>query len=138
MTGRIAIVLAGVFGAVGVGMGAYHAHGLEKFFERTVAEDEIPGRMENAEVAVRYQLMHAIALLAVGAVAGRRSSNCLSAATLLFAAGVVLFSGGLYLFVFTGNIGHPAIIPVGGVMMMTGWLFVFVHACCCWPAKTED
>ncbi len=137
VTRRCAILLAGLFGGLGVGIGAYHAHGLEAMLERSVAVGEIEDRMGNVEIGVRYQLIHAVALLAVGAIAERRSSRYLAAATILFAIGVTLFSGGLYLVVFAGNFSHPAIIPAGGALMIGGWVLVFVHGCRR-PASSED
>ena len=138
VTRRWEILLAGLFGGLGVGIGAYHAHGLEAMLERSVAVGEIEDRMRNVEIGVRYQLIHAVALLAVGAIAERRSSRYLAVATILFAIGVTLFSGGLYLVVFAENLSHAAIIPVGGALMIGGWVLVFVHGCRRRPASSED
>jgi uncharacterized membrane protein YgdD (TMEM256/DUF423 family) len=51
---------------------------------------------------------------------------------LLFTAGIILFSGGLYLDVFTGDFFHWAIVPSGGLLLIVGWVFVAIHGGCCW------
>lgn len=132
MNARLAILLGGIFGALGVAVGAYHAHGLEQFLEQVAVADQVAPRMDRAATAVKYQMFHAVALVAVAAVAAQRPSKCLVIATLLFTAGIILFSGGLYLDVFTGEFFHWAIVPSGGLALIVGWVFVAIHGCCCW------
>ena len=123
MLPRLCLLLAALLGASGVGLGAYHAHGLEKHLARQSLEPAILARrLDNAGTAVRYQLVHALALLALAALAGPLRSRWLAAAATLFTAGVLAFSGGLYLIVFTGDAIHWAIVPSGGVLLMAGWL----------------
>jgi uncharacterized membrane protein YgdD (TMEM256/DUF423 family) len=113
-------------------VGAYHAHGLQSYLQQVAVADQVAGRMERAHTAVVFQLFHALALVAIAGVAAQRPSKCLVIATLLFAAGIVLFSGGLYLDVFTGEFYHWAIVPSGGLALIGGWVFLAIHGCCCW------
>ncbi len=123
MAGRVWMVLGALFAAAGVALGAYEAHGLPGWLKQAgIPPDEIAHRLANAETAVRYQMYHALALVIVGSLLLRRCSKLLVAACLLLTGGIVCFSGGLYVFVFSGNVIHWAIVPSGGVMLIAGWL----------------
>lgn len=129
-TAKLSLFLAGVLGASGVGMGAYQAHGLEKaLIHRGLEEPEVARQLHNCEVGVRYQMFHALALLGVAALHVAKCGRLLSLAVGLFTAGVVMFSGGLYLPVFAGSILHWAIVPLGGLLLIGGWVFVAISAC---------
>ncbi len=106
------LLLAAIFGVLGVGGGAFGAHALEG---RLTA-----GALATFETAIRYQLVHALALLALAGVAQLRPRVAVRAG-MVFAAGVVLFSGSLYLFVFTGVGLFAAVTPIGGVCFLLGW-----------------
>jgi uncharacterized membrane protein YgdD (TMEM256/DUF423 family) len=123
MNPKIWIILAGLLGAAGVSLGAYHAHGLEEWLEkRGLDSAEVAGRMHNCEVAVRYQMYHALALAAVGILALRQNTGSLTVAGVCFFLGVLIFSGLLYGIVFTGVKILGAIVPIGGVLLIVGWL----------------
>lgn len=110
------VLLAGLNGLMAVGFGAYAAHGL--------AGD--PVLQGWAERASNYQLLHALALLAADRLAadGRRLAH---GAAALFLAGVVLFSGSLYLRALTGTpLPIPMVTPSGGMALMAGWLVLAV------------
>ena len=63
MSPRVWLVLGALSAAIGVGLGAYHAHGLEKMLQmRLVNPADIDHQMRDFEVGVRYQLMHAVAI----------------------------------------------------------------------------
>ncbi len=67
MSGKIWIVIAGVTGALGVAIGAFGAHGLPGWLEKSgVSPEDVVRRMETFEIGVRYHLVHALALLGVG------------------------------------------------------------------------
>ncbi len=142
MNSRHWIALGCLLGALGVATGAFGAHGLEGYLNRR-AENvaEPPGeqgqrpaaaperRLQTFETAVRYQMYHALALVAVGAVARRTSRP--KAATLagwLLLAGVLIFSGLLYALVLTGAAWLGAIVPIGGVALIAGWTALAVAA----------
>jgi uncharacterized membrane protein YgdD (TMEM256/DUF423 family) len=80
------------------------------------------------EAGARYQLVHALALVAVGALAERRSSRALRVAGLCFAAGVVLFSGSLYALAFTGARAWGAVAPFGGALWLVAWAALLMSA----------
>ena len=123
------IMIAGIFGASGVMLGAYHAHGLEKMLaSQQLDTTEVGDRMDQCAVAVRYQMIHALALVCVGLLAGRGGSRRYTISGTLFAAGTVLFCGGLYLNVFAGTMIHWAIVPSGGLLLAAAWLAMAVTA----------
>ena len=104
-------------GATMAGLGvmtwAFGAHGLQ-----TRVGPELLGVFETG---VRYQIYHALALLAVGFAASRWSSGWIRAAGWLFVAGIVIFSGSLYLITLTGERRLGMITPIGGVCFILGW-----------------
>jgi uncharacterized membrane protein YgdD (TMEM256/DUF423 family) len=111
MTGWFAV---GAFaGMLGVALGAFGAHGLRSRVT--------PEMLAVFETGARYQMYHAIALLAVGWAAARWTSPWVNAAGALFAAGILLFSGSLYLLALTGARGWGAVTPVGGLAFILGW-----------------
>jgi uncharacterized membrane protein YgdD (TMEM256/DUF423 family) len=115
MTGwqRLSIAAAGLSGAMAVGFAAIAAHGLDG-----KAADWI-GR------GAHFQLIHAVALLALGL--GRGDGPWLKAAALLWGAGIILFSGALYVVALTG-LPVTALVPVGGCAFILGWLTVMISA----------
>ncbi len=111
---RYFTVLGALLGALGVLLGAYHAHGLEAWLQNSGATAaEVAHRLDNAAIAVRYQMFHALALIACAGLATPRQARLMAAACWLLAAGLLLFSGGLYLIVFAGTALHWAIVPSG-------------------------
>lgn len=89
---------------------------------------EIAKRLANFDTAVRYQMYHALALVALGLLAARQRSAWLSAAGWLFLAGIVLFSGLLYGLVFSGPKVLGAIVPLGGLALILAWVALAVGA----------
>ncbi|MBC8353362.1 MAG: DUF423 domain-containing protein [Planctomycetes bacterium] len=130
------ILLAGsVLGGLGVALGAFGAHWLEGAVEQwDLAPDEQLKRLATWEVAVRYQMYHALALIAVGLLATRTHSSHLVWVAKLFIAGVTIFSGCLYVLVLTGIKVLGAIVPIGGTCMIVGWILLAVSA---WRARQE-
>jgi len=123
MQAKICLLLAALLGASGVALGAYHAHGLEKMLQkREISAEKMTKTMDNCETAVRYQMLHALAVLGIGAIVASRPSRILMAAVGMFALGVAMFSGGLYLIVFAQNGIHWAIVPLGGLTLIIAWL----------------
>ena len=85
--------------------------------------------LANFETGVRYQMYHALALLAVAwAVNHWPGSGLTSAAGWLFAAGSLLFSGSLYVLALTGIRWLGAITPLGGVAFVAGWFCLLLVA----------
>jgi len=106
--------------AIGVGLGAFGAHGL-----KTRVSTEM---LAVFETAVRYQLIHALGLLAVGWAASHWPGTTLQVSGSLMLAGVVLFSGSLYLMVLTGARWLGAVTPLGGLAFIVSWLLLALTA----------
>lgn len=107
--------LGSLLAGLAVALGAFGAHALRGRLP--------PERLETFETAVRYQLYHALALLAAALALGwRPAATFLLLAGWSFIAGTLLFSGSLYLLVFTGNRRFGAITPLGGVAFLAGWI----------------
>ena len=105
--------LAAAFGFIGVALGAFGAHGLKDVLAAN-------GTAAIWQTAVFYQLVHAVASLWT---ADRRPS-----VTRFWAAGIVLFSGSLYVLALTNIKWIGAITPIGGVLFLTGWALLFKPA----------
>jgi len=108
----IGTLLAGL----AVGLGAFGAHGLRQVLS--------PEDLATFEIGVRYQMYHALALLAVGWASTRLESGALTAAGWLFVIGIALFSGSLYALVLTGQRWLGAVTPIGGVAFLAGWVLL--------------
>lgn len=104
--------LGALLAFLGVALGAFGAHALSGTLS--------PDRLETYETAVRYQMFHALGLLALGALP-RRAQR---AAPWLF-WGSVVFSGSLYTLVFSDVSILGAVAPVGGVVQLIGWTLLF-------------
>lgn len=116
MSAKLLIQLAALFGGLGVAIGAFGAHALHQMLERA-------GRLDTFETAVRYQLYHALALLAIGVLwAARPELRTLGTTGALWLGGIVVFSGSLYALCFTGITKLGAVAPVGGLLLLAGWL----------------
>lgn len=96
-----------------VALGAFGAHGLKPVLEAN-------GTLDAWNKAVLYHLAHAIALLALALQGANRGALC------LLLAGVVVFSGSLYLLAITNMRWLGAITPLGGLCFLAGWLWLIV------------
>jgi uncharacterized membrane protein YgdD (TMEM256/DUF423 family) len=100
-----------------VALGAFAAHGLKSRLSADM--------LDIFEVAVRYQMYHALALLAVGWASSRWPQTSTHAAGWAFIIGILIFSGTLYLLSLTGMRWLGAITPIGGVAFLVGWILLF-------------
>ena len=113
---------AAILGALSVALGAFAAHGLKEKLDTAT--------LQIFETAVRYQFYHVFALLAAGILYKDFAGKLLSLAGKFFIAGIILFSGSLYLLCYTKYAGLAmdwlgAITPLGGVAFIAGWLLLF-------------
>ena len=120
---RIFVILSGALGLTAVALGAFGAHGLRARFE---ALPDGVKRLEWWHTAAHYHLVHAVALGFVAWLAHRGAGAPATAAGWCFVAGVTLFSGSLYLMTLTGQAKLGAITPIGGLLMMVGWVAIIV------------
>ena len=102
------------FGFAGVAAGAFGAHALGDSLEAD--------RIRIFETAVRYQLVHALALIGIALASARWPARRWTGAGVLVAAGTVLFSGSLYALALLDIGIFGAVAPVGGVSLLGGWL----------------
>ncbi len=117
---RSFLLLAAFFGFTGVALGAFAAHGLKA---RLSAE-----YLAIFHTGVTYQLIHALALFGVAILSAHLPGRLTAWAGGLFALGILLFSGSLYILTLTG-IGKLGIItPIGGMAFLTGWLCLALAA----------
>jgi uncharacterized membrane protein YgdD (TMEM256/DUF423 family) len=119
---RVFFAAGCVSAAVAVGLGAFGAHGLRARL--------VPDLLTTFEIGVRYQMYHALGLLAVGLALARWPSSGSGLAGWLFIAGTLLFSGSLYALAFTGVRWLGAVTPLGGAAFIAGWM---VLAWAVWP-----
>ena len=110
---RKLILLASVSGGLAVILGALGAHSLALKLE--------PRLLAIYETGVRYQMYHALALLAAAKMP-RLTPKLLAISGWSFLSGTVLFSGSLYLLTLTGKYWLGAITPLGGLAFVFGWL----------------
>jgi len=85
-----------------------------------------PGALNTFQTAARFQMYHALALVLTGLLVDRWPSRMLVAAGWLFTAGVVLFSGSLYILALTGIGVFGAVAPVGGAVLLGGWALLIL------------
>lgn len=113
------------------------AHSLPKQLEaRGYSESVVRKKLDQCELGVRYQLFHSIAILALGlsplaiptqvtstgTALPARPMRGVKVAAILWLLGICFFSGGLYSIVFADQIVHWSIVPLGGTMLILGWL----------------
>jgi len=126
---RTILCAGAVLGGLAVILGAFGAHGLKDAIPQWVADPaEQAKRLDAWEVAVRYQMYHALALLVIGIVAQRQTSNGLLWSAGLFVFGVLIFSGFLYGYALSGVKILGAIVPLGGTAMIIGWIVFAISA----------
>jgi uncharacterized membrane protein YgdD (TMEM256/DUF423 family) len=110
---RIFLVIGAVSGGIAVATGAFGAHGLKARVT--------PDMVAVFDTGARYQMYHALALVAAAWAWSRWPGAAATWAGWLFVAGTVVFSGSLYALVLTGVRGLGAVTPIGGVLFLAGW-----------------
>jgi uncharacterized membrane protein YgdD (TMEM256/DUF423 family) len=113
---RMFAAIGAVSGFLAVAAGAFGAHALRARLT--------PDLLAVFETGARYQMYHALALLAVALLVGRWQAPQAVWAGWLFIAGTLVFSGSLYVLALTGSRWWGAVTPVGGVAFLAGWLLL--------------
>ncbi|MGX4676719.1 DUF423 domain-containing protein [SAR92 clade bacterium H246] len=115
------IKIIAISGMLCVALGAFAAHGLEQSLSAKA--------LSTMRTAVLYQFLHTLLLLGIVALPDKLLNQKLqNRAAQLLLAGIVLFSGSLYLLVFTGISALGMITPIGGLALIAGWLLLFSAA----------
>lgn len=117
---RVFFSLGSASAFLAVAAGAFGAHGLRARLA--------PDLLAVFETAARYQMYHALALLAAAWAASRWPGALPQWAGWLFVAGTVLFSGSLYLLALSGMRWLGAITPLGGAAFLAGWICLALAA----------
>lgn len=117
---RTFVLIGALAGVIGVALGAFGAHGLRGRLS--------PEMLAVFETGVRYQMYHALALLALGALGPTMAGRLATIAGWAFTAGIVIFSGSLYLLALTDVRILGAITPLGGVAFLVGWACLAIAA----------
>jgi len=116
MTDRQLTLLAALNMIAAVGAGAFGAHGLKRMLA--------PDLLAIWQTGVLYHLIHALGLFVVALLGARYGSTLLSTAGTVMFAGIVLFSGSLYVLAITGTRWLGAVTPLGGVAFLVAWALV--------------
>jgi uncharacterized membrane protein YgdD (TMEM256/DUF423 family) len=112
------VACGSILGALGVAAGAFGAHALKT---RLPVED-----LAIFETAARYQMYHALGLLAVGFVASKIDSGIVRSAGWMLIFGSLVFSGTLYALVLTGVRVLGAVTPIGGLALILAWILLAI------------
>lgn len=117
---RTFAALGALSAAVAVAAGAFGAHALKGHLS--------PDDLAIFETGARYQMYHALALLAVAWTATRWPGGAVSTAGWLFVVGTLLFSGSLYVLALSGVRWLGAVTPLGGLAFLAGWVCLAIGA----------
>ena len=122
--------IAGIFGFLGVALGAFGAHGLE---EHLSSNDHL----ETWQTATLYLFVHTIGLLAVTGFGLQNEDQGLHLVCWFWIGGVVLFSGSLYILALTNISKLGMITPFGGLCFLIGWFLLCKNAFNSWKSSGE-
>jgi len=123
---RAWIIWAALYGCTGVLMGAFGAHALKARLS--------PDALASFETGVRYQLIHAVLLMVLALLMHMHPSALLKASGTCLVGGLLLFSGSIYLLATRDVTGFSSwrwlgpVTPLGGMLMIAGWLLLLVWA----------
>jgi uncharacterized membrane protein YgdD (TMEM256/DUF423 family) len=117
---RTLLLIGAVAAFIGVGFGAFGAHGLSGRIA--------PEMLTVFETGVRYQMYHALAILMTALALGFADNRWLRAAGWLFTIGILLFSGSLYVLALTNIATLGMVTPLGGLAFLAGWACLIIAA----------
>ncbi len=115
---KLILMTASILLALAVSFGAFGAHALKESLTSDL--------MQVYKTGVEYHFYHALGLLLIGILSLTYPSGWLNWAALLLTAGILLFSGSLYIMTLTGIKWFGVITPVGGLGFIAGWIFLFI------------
>ncbi|MBO1005315.1 DUF423 domain-containing protein [Pseudogracilibacillus auburnensis] len=118
---KVFIIIGAINAMVAVACGAFGAHALEARLE--------PKYLDVWKTGVTYQMFHALGIIAIGILSGNvPASSLLSWSGWLMTAGIIIFSGSLYILSTSGIKILGAITPIGGVAFIVGWFLLILFA----------
>ena len=118
---KMIIMLAGINGFLAVSLGAFAAHGLRNKLS--------PELLNTFQTGVQYHMYHALDLFGIGLLMiNFPNTNLLRISAYMMLAGIVLFSGSLYLLSATGIRWLGAITPLGGLCFLAAWALIAYFA----------
>ena len=113
------IIYGAIFGLLTVVFGAFGAHALDSLLIEN-------GRLDVYETAVRYQGLHAIVLIVIGAIYNKLETKWCRFSCYSFIFGILIFSGSLYALSISNTSFLGAITPFGGLSLILGWSFLII------------
>jgi uncharacterized membrane protein YgdD (TMEM256/DUF423 family) len=118
--GRFWIVIGALYGLLSLVAGTISAHYLPESMDA--------GARHTFDIAVRFQIFHALALLAAGLLEDRWKSRLVNLSGGMFAVGALLFCGSLYILALSAIGAFGAVAPVGGATLLLGWASLLLGA----------
>lgn len=112
---KLFLLSGAILGCLGVAIGAFGAHKLKPFLE-------LSNRVGTFETGVQYQFCHAIALILIGIIAEKIEHPAINYAGYAMLTGTIVFSFSLYILCLTGITKFGAVTPIGGFLLIIGWL----------------
>src|SRR6056297_416167 len=116
--GKTILMTASFLLALAVALGAFGAHGLKSQLSTDM--------LQTYKTGVDYHFYHALGLLLIGILAVSFPSELIKWSAILLTAGIILFSGSLYLLAVSGIKWLGAITPIGGLSFIAGWVLLFL------------
>ena len=113
------LLIGSVTGALSVMIGAFGAHALKDLLTQT-------NRLDTFETAVKYQFYHALALILLGLLMVKETNKFYTYSGYGFIAGIIIFSGSLYILSLTGTTKWGAVTPFGGLALIIGWIIMAI------------
>ncbi len=112
------LLIASALGAVAVMLGAFGAHSFKSILEAN-------GTLETFNTAVKYHFFHTLAMILVALLMDKYASKLLEYSAISMLAGIVLFSGSLYILALSGVTKWGVVAPFGGLAFIIGWVLLF-------------
>ncbi len=116
---KIALFSGSILAFLAVAIGAFGAHGLQSLLEANQ-------RVDTFETAVKYHMYHALALLLTGVLLQYYPGRLMENSVWLFIAGILIFSGSLYILSITNIKVLGAITPIGGLCFLIAWAMLAI------------
>ncbi|NOS91038.1 MAG: DUF423 domain-containing protein [Cyclobacteriaceae bacterium] len=113
------LIIGGLLAGLAVGLGAFGAHALKALLLQN-------GRVDTYELATRYHIYHALALVILGILYAKINSRTFRLSAWMFVAGILMFSGSLYVMAIFNTTQVALITPLGGVCFLAGWILFAV------------